>query len=266
MIRLTDDTLNYLINIIIDKNTHQDVSSFITCHKIKSIIYQIFNNKCKIHYKPLIKNNVFKYPLKSYYHINKIYGDKIIISREKLLELLLYSIKNDNVELIKILYNSVSNTIKSTNFQNELLRSIDSSNIINIALSELKEYNYDIMTVPLFSRLLELELELEKEKESVLIINYHKQLNFLLHNDEYRNQLIHLSLMNDNIILIKLIINNVDINDLLIRSILCPSIEIIKYILHNCKYDNIYIKNYLSMRNCKLDTDVLALLISNKCY
>lgn len=113
MICLTDDTLSYLSEIIIDYNGCINLSQLVVSHKLKSIVNIVVNNKLKQNYKILIKDNNLINPLKSYYYIYKFYGSKFTIGYDKLEQLIRQSIYNNNIELIEIICKTNSNSIKT---------------------------------------------------------------------------------------------------------------------------------------------------------
>ena len=109
---LTDDALSYLIEIILDNSGCFDLTSFLVCHRIKLISDEVVNDKLKINYKILIRNNNLKSPLHAYNNVYEIYGDKFVVSKNKLNHLLFLAAKKDNVELLKILLKTIPKTIK----------------------------------------------------------------------------------------------------------------------------------------------------------
>jgi len=106
---LPDDILNYLIGIILDNNC---LNLSLVNIKIKLMSDVIVSNRLKGNYKILIKNNVVKYPLKSYYCINKIYGGSFTLGYDKLEDLICLSILSNNIELIEIIYKTLPSSIK----------------------------------------------------------------------------------------------------------------------------------------------------------
>ncbi len=63
--------------------------------------------------KRMIRNNNLKFPLISYYHINKIYGCNFIVDKYKLQDLICLIIINNNLELIEIVCKTLPSSIKS---------------------------------------------------------------------------------------------------------------------------------------------------------
>lgn len=108
---LTDDALSYLIEIILD-NSCFDLPQFLICTKIKSISDIVINEKLKRNYKILIKNNYLKCPLRSYYHIHKIYGNNFTLDPDKLRDLICLIIFVNNIELIDIINKTIPSYIK----------------------------------------------------------------------------------------------------------------------------------------------------------
>jgi len=72
----------------------------------------IINNQLKRNYKILIKDNYFKFPLLSYYHIHKIYGCNFSFDKDKLQDLICFTVFNNNIELTKILCKTLPNSTK----------------------------------------------------------------------------------------------------------------------------------------------------------
>ena len=109
---LTYDTLSYLVGIIIN-NDYKDLASFIISRQMKLIVDKVVNDKLKINYKILIRNNMLMNPLHAYNNLYKIYKNKYVLETEKVYKLLTLSINNNNLELIDILNKTIPNTIKS---------------------------------------------------------------------------------------------------------------------------------------------------------
>ena len=109
---LTDDTLSYLIGTILDNNECFGLSSFLVCRRIKLLSDIVINNKLRTNYKILIKNNYLNCPLRSYYHIHKIYGCNFTLDSDKLQNLICLIIFNNNIELIEVICKTMTNSIK----------------------------------------------------------------------------------------------------------------------------------------------------------
>ena len=111
---LINDCIIHLIQTMLDNHCYDILSSFLVSRKIKFLSDFVINNKLKINYKILIRNNNLINPLLSYHDIDKIYLNKFCLSCDKLTELILLSIKNNNIELLKIFCVTVPNCIKSS--------------------------------------------------------------------------------------------------------------------------------------------------------
>lgn len=109
---LTDDVLSYLIEIILDNSGCFDSTSFLVCHRIKLLSDIIVNEKLKRNYKILIRNNNLKTPLHAYNNVYEIYGDKFVVCKDLINELLHLVAKSDNLELLEILLKTVPKTIR----------------------------------------------------------------------------------------------------------------------------------------------------------
>lgn len=115
---LTYDSISYLVEIIIDNNDYKNLASFMVCRQIKLIIDKVVNDKLKINYKILIRNNTLMNPLHTYNNLYKIYKNKYVLETEKVYKLLQLSTKNNNLELLSILNKTIPNTIKSLKTDN----------------------------------------------------------------------------------------------------------------------------------------------------
>ena len=111
---LTDDTLSYLIETILDNNDCYDLSSFLVSRKTKSVIDIVVNNKLKLNYKIVIRNNTLLNPLQSYANIYKIYGNKFCIDKVKLENLICLIIINNNKELTEIISKTLPGSVRSS--------------------------------------------------------------------------------------------------------------------------------------------------------
>jgi len=115
---LTYDSISYLVEIIIDNNDYKNLASFMVCRQIKLIIDKVVNDKLKINYKILIRNNTLMNPLHTCNNLYKIYKNKYVLETEKVYKLLQLSTKNNNLELLSILNKTIPNTIKSLKTDN----------------------------------------------------------------------------------------------------------------------------------------------------
>lgn len=228
MIYLTDDTLSYLSEIILDYNGLPNLSSLITCHKLKLIINKVVNNKLKQNYYILIRNNNSLNPLRSYDVIYKIYHNKFILNDNKINNLILSCINSNNIELIEILRKTIYKSMNSDKIEIRLLNvslECENDNIDERSLSKYfstSEYiiiNYDII------------IDLFKNYYND-IIKFKTFIKNLSSNKMYENILKRFCMINDDINILKLL-NKSNIDDVIQFSLFNSNENIMRYIKSN---------------------------------
>jgi len=132
---LTDDALCYLIEIILDNYGCFTLSSFYVSHRIKLLTDFVINQKIHKNYKIIIRNNKLKTPLLSYNNIYIIYGDKFVVDKDELTDLLHLIVKSNNVELIKILNKTIPKNVSISKVKWSHDRRIDLTTAINSMLA-----------------------------------------------------------------------------------------------------------------------------------
>jgi len=230
---LTDDTISYLTEIIMFKN-YKLLSSFITCHRIKSIIDKIVNDKLKINYKQIIRNNYLEYPLQSYDNLYKTYGGNFTIGPEKLNFLLSIVIENNNIELYKIFHKTLPNFMKLDRTQKHIFDScLEHSTIIDTMIDLILD---DSIKLTIFQYCL--------RNHYNSITKYQKELKNIIINKEYKDELIKFCLIYDDINILNLVIDESNVNELLIRSMVISGTKITKNIIDNYRYNKTFVIDY----------------------
>lgn len=143
MDNLTDDTLGYLIEIILD-SSYLILSTFLICHKIKTFSDITINNRLKRNYKILIKDNYLINPLQSYYHVNKILGNSFTLNKnkiKKLLPLICLIIFDNNIELLNIIDENIPDSIKEVRRIMHVLYDNDDGYLLNLYNKLFNKYN-----------------------------------------------------------------------------------------------------------------------------
>jgi len=269
---LTDDTLSYLTESFLNYSNYKLLASFITCHRIKLITNKMLNDKLKRHYKYIIKDNCICNQLHTYNTIYAIYNNNFNLDFDKLRKLIIYSFEDNNMELFRILHKTIPNFVKSDHVQNELMPTFSNClknsilfnekfekielinfyisplslsnceiHIIILALNDLKEGNFHLITLSVFEILLRYYY--------VIITHYKNQLKILIQDREYRKYkaiITKFCLLNDDINILKLIIPKSNTDKLLARSIFDFKMgRIVRYIIENYIYDITSIINHL---------------------
>lgn len=259
---LTDDALYYLIGIILNENSNKDYTSFLVCNKIKSLSDKMINDKIKRNYKPLIKDNYLKNPLRSYSIIYKVYGNNFVVSIEKLDLLLREVISNNNKELFDILNDTMPSFMKLGKNKSKLFSSHESQNkqnmLVDLTLENLKENRYDLITLRIFSYVIQ-------HAYIIITTTYLEQLKIIIKNEEYKKKLIHFCLINDDINILQLIIDSSNSNNLLSKAIILASPKITTYISQNYGYDRQFVIDYLFYNIFpleKIDDNIINILSS----
>jgi len=224
---LTGDDLNYLIEIILDNNGCCDLSSFLVCRKIKSITDTVINNKLKLNYRIIIRNNNLLNPLHAYDLIYKIYNNNFTLGYSKMNNLILSAINND--ELLEILLKTIPNTLYSNKIETKLLNVIEECKNDNINISSLSKYFFQSKYIIITN-----------ENIIYLFKNYYNDIikfktfikNLIASNPTYENTLITFCIVNDDIALLELILNKYNINDFM----KFPAKKIMTYLRSNNQY------------------------------
>lgn len=265
---LTNDALSYLTESFL--NNYKLLASFITCHRIQSIVCKMLNDKLKRNYKLIVRDNNLENPLRIYSTIYKIYNDKFILDMEKIKDLLVCSIKDNNIELFRLLYKTMPNFIKSDHVQNEMMhvlfniidgvgyftnksepneidnfylknpnifRRRKSHIVANLVINNLKEGNFDLITVPLFEKLLRNYYE--------VVAQFKLQLKMIIKDKKYKEILVTHCLTYDDINMLELFIDDSDINNMLAYSISVAGRNIPRYIMDNHQYNISSVINHL---------------------
>lgn len=242
---LTDDTLNYLIEIILQNNDCSDLCSFVVCHKIKLSINTVINNKLKNDYKIIIRNNHLLNPLHSYDNINKIYNNKFTLNDKKLNNLILLVIKNKNHELLEILRKTVPNTMNSDKIETRLLNvSLECQND-NINPTLLNSYFFESKYIIINKKTI---VDLLKNYYDD-IIKFKTFIRNLIHtNLAYQDTLMIFCVINGDVNIAQILINKSNVNDFMRLARTVSSNKIIKYIETNNQYNHyIHQNNYIAM-------------------
>ena len=239
MISLTDDVLGYLIKMIFDDDGIYSLPLLLTCHKIKGITNIVINNKLKDNYKIIIRNNTLLNPLPSYNNIYKIYKNKFTLNDKKLNDLISLLVKSNNNELLEILRKTIPNTINSDKIETKSLNvSLECIND-NIDKSLLSKYFYEQECIII-----------NKETIVYLLKNYYNDIiqfktfiaSLIYPNSIYENILKLFCVINDDINILKILLNKSNIYDFIQFSKTFSSIKIIAYIQSNDLYNH-YMKH-----------------------
>ena len=120
MLDLPDDCLKYLFRCSSFGNI---IPLFSTCNRLNVISDNYINDILKKDFRLLIRDNKLENIKKSYMSIYKIYGNKFILDKSKLQNLLNESIITNNMGLLQLLHKTSANSMKSTQTVFLLLKS-----------------------------------------------------------------------------------------------------------------------------------------------
>lgn len=289
---LTDDTLSYLTESFLNYSNYKLLASFITCRMIKSIVGKMINDKLKRNYKLIVRDNSLENPLRIYSTIYKIYNDKFTLNMEKIKDLLVCSLKDNNIELFRLLYKTMPNFIKSDHVQNEMMhilfniidgvgyfanksepneidnfylknpnifRRRKSHIVANLVINDLKEGKFDLITLPLFEKLLQNYYE--------VVAQFKLKLKMIIQDKKYREILVTYCLTYDDIHMLELFIGDSDINNMLAYSISVMGRNIPRYIMDNHQYTIGSVINHLEplvgINDARLNRGRMAALLLN---
>lgn len=243
---LTDDSLSYLTETILDNNGCSGITSFMICHRIKLISDKMVNNKLKQNYKIIIRNNNLLNPLHAYHNIYKIYKNKFILSDSKLNNFMLLLIKSNNMELLEILYKTIPKTMNSDKIETRLLNIFLECKNDNIDKTSLSEYFSELKNIII-----------NKDIIVDLLKNYYDDIikfktflkNLISSNSIYEEILKIFCIVNDDINILELILDEANIHQLIKYSRAFSSKKITTYIESNYRYiddlnQNILVNNF----------------------
>lgn len=235
MIYLTDDTLSYLTETILDNNGTSNLSSFLVCHRIKLITDKVINNKLKQNYKIIIRNNNLLNPLHAYNNIYKIYKNKFILSDNKLNTFILLLIKNNNMELLEILRKTIPNSMNSGKIEVRLLNVALECKNDNIDKSLLSKDFYELKDIIINKEII---IDLLKNHYNDIIQFKTFIKNLISSNSIYEQILTIFCIANDDVNILQFLINKSNVNNLEQYAEAFLSMKIIKYIQSNYQYSD----------------------------
>lgn len=261
---IPDDCLTHLYNI--------ESSLFLTCKRLYSISNVVFNEILKRDYKMLIRNNYLENAMKTYHCIYNVYGSEFVLCKDKLSNLIIKSLSTNNIELLGLLYKTFPNVINSQTIKlklsTEIIKNkrIDDIEFIttlyNIipSIMNLQIIKFDLLkraiyikSLPIINYLLS-QTPLLSTYDTQEIIRYYfiYKINMPIIIDniintyddhDYKEFIITLSLVYNDMQLFNLNVNDDNATELLIRAINASNKEACKYIMTTFKYDETIVRN-----------------------